>query len=231
MVVAGKQHLRCAITDPGNLPGGSSLAFQLDPRITRRSQLEAQLRRWAVDGVDIVQLREKRLEREKQLESGELLQLACFAMETLRAIPARQCASSRPKLLVNGRPDVAAAAAADGVHLTGRPGELTPAQARQIFAAAGLPGCLVSVSCHTLEQVANLQRAGADYILFGPVFEKRVGGDLVSAGVGLEALRRACLAAAGTPVLALGGIAQANTDACLQAGAAGVAGIRLFDEP
>ena len=66
-------------------------------------------------------------------------------------------------------------------------------------------------------------------MVFAPVFEK--GGQR---GVGLEALRAACRAspeaspAVTLPVLALGGVTLDNAQACLEAGAAGIAGIRLF---
>ena len=65
-------------------------------------------------------------------------------------------------------------------------------------------------------------------ILFGPVFEKRVDGELVIAGVGLQALHEACVAAGEIPVLALGGVTAELIEDCLRAGAKGVAGIRLF---
>ncbi len=134
----------------------------------------------------------------------------------------------KTKLLVNGRADVAVAAGADGVHLTSRPGELTAEQVRRVFAAAGRGAPLVSASCHTLEDVRRAVDGGVDLVLSGPVFEKRVAGEVVVAGVGLEALREACTAAAGKPVLALGGVTWENAALCLEAGAAGVAGIRLF---
>ncbi len=187
-----------------------------DAREARRAQMLYDVARWTAAGIDFVQL------REKSLGAGELFLLA---RETLDALgqPSR-----RPRLLVNGRPDIAAAAGADGVHLTSRVGELTPAQARQIFAAANLPRCVVSVSCHTIDEVAAARDADADLILLGPVFEKRVGGSVVAPGQGLVQLHRACATAGAVPVLALGGVTSANQDVCLQAGAAGVAGIRLF---
>ena len=215
LVVAEKDFLRCAITalsDQGTL-------YRLDNPATREAQLRDQVRRWAVDGVHIVQL------REKQLESGEMYQLACAALEELRRVPGPP---GRTRLLLNGRADIAAAAGADGVHLTSHPGDLSPAQVRAVFRAAGCPHCLVSRSCHTLADVSASCDAGADLILFGPVFEKRVRGELVVPGSGLDRLGQACALAGKTPVLALGGITPGTIPACLHAGAAGIAGIRLF---
>ncbi|MEO8736805.1 MAG: thiamine phosphate synthase, partial [Edaphobacter sp.] len=67
-----------------------------------------------------------------------------------------------------------------------------------------------------------------DIILYGPVFQKSIADRLISPGQGLEALHCACLAAAPIPIYALGGVTPENTPACLQAGATGIAGIRLF---
>jgi thiamine-phosphate pyrophosphorylase len=172
--------------------------------------------RWTRDGVQFVQL------REKQLAAGELVTLATALRAGLRE-------SGDTKLLVNGRVDVAVAAGADGVHLTSRPGELTPERVRQVFRMAGAGEPAVSVSCHTLDEIRRAAADGVDLILFGPVFEKRVAGAVVAEGVGLEALRAACAAANGIPVLALGGITWPTSELCIQAGAAGVAGIRLFE--
>ncbi|MGI4829380.1 MAG: thiamine phosphate synthase [Janthinobacterium lividum] len=191
-------------------------------------RLREQVRRWGVDGIDIVQL------REKGRESGDLFALAEAAMAALRVAAGgtgergRTGGEARTRLVVNGRADVAAAAGADGVHLTSRTGELRPEQVRAIFAAAGLRQCLVSVSCHALEEVRAAREAGADVILYGPVFGKWVGGERVTEGAGLEQLRLACAAAGEVPVLALGGVTAETIENCVAAGAAGVAGIRLF---
>jgi thiamine-phosphate pyrophosphorylase len=99
---------------------------------------------------------------------------------------------------------------------------------RSLYASAGLPEPVVSVSCHTLAEVDAARTAGVTLILFGPVFEKRADGDLISEGTGLDLLRAACAAAAPIPVLALGGITETNTAACLAADASGIAAIRLF---
>ncbi len=173
------------------------------------------VRRWSHESVQYVQL------REKQMEAGELVRLAVAMEAVLRE-------SDKTKLLVNGRPDVAVAAGADGVHLTAQVGELTVAQVREVFAAAGAGTPVVSVSCHTLEEVRRAVGEGVDFILFGPVFEKRVEGEMVGEGVGLEKLQEACDVADRTPVLALGGVTWPRAELCIEAGASGVAGIRLF---
>jgi thiamine-phosphate pyrophosphorylase len=178
--------------------------------------LRQQARRWAAANIDYVQLREKRL------PEGELHDLAVVILNVFRETGART------KLLVNTRADVALAAGAHGVHLTSQPGERTPEQIHQLFTARGVEKAVVSVSCHTLNEVTQAHANGADLILFGPVFEKRVAKQLITDGSGLEMLQRACVAAKTTPVLALGGITEENTVACIQEGAAGIAAIRLF---
>jgi thiamine-phosphate pyrophosphorylase len=199
--------LRCAITD------GSASGFVNATQIER---LQNQVRRWAADGIDIIQL------RERNLDAGALLALADAALQTLREM------RSPTKFLINTRADVAIAARAHGVHLTSDPNELTPQQVRELFTHAGLPAPIVSVSCHTPADIARARHNAADFILFGPVFEKRINGKLVAAGVGIEALTLACAVAQQIPLLALGGITPQNSAVCLAAGAAGIAGIRLF---
>lgn len=202
--------VRCAISDGQHLSRDWTSA---------REHLLRSAQGWAADGVELIQL------REKWLDAGPLLDLA---EDVLRVV--RREGSGATRLLVNGRADVAAAAGADGVHLTSAGGELSADQVRVVFARARRPDPLVSASCHSLNDVERAKAHRVDYILFGPVFEKRSRGELVVPGVGLEALRRACEAAGGIPVLALGGVTSENSGLCLAAGAAGIAGIRLFHE-
>jgi thiamine-phosphate pyrophosphorylase len=190
---------RYAITS--GLPG-------IDPKL-----LLEQAQRWAADRMTYVQL------REPHRDPGELAEIA----RSMHAIFLQ--AGGTTRLLVNHRVDVAAATGC-GVHLTARPGELTPTQVRQVLCAA--VGTEISVSCHTLADVHRAVAERADLILFGPVFEKRVDGDLVMKGVGLDVLREVCVAAGNVPVFALGGVTISNASICLQAGAAGIAGIRTF---
>jgi thiamine-phosphate pyrophosphorylase len=185
--------------------------------ITSGTYLIGSARRWAADGVDYVQL------REKKMNSGELAALARTILNEIASVP-----GAPTRLLLNGRADVAVAAGAAGVHLTSHPEELTPEQVRLVFAAAGQPEPIISVSCHSLDDVKRARAAGADLILFGPVFEKRIANQHITDGSGLRALASACRAAEGTPILALGGVTLENAPECLAAGAAGIAAIRLF---
>ena len=200
--------LRYAITDRAQFPGDEQ---------TRQAELAAH---WSKAGIDFVQL------REKDLDPGALATLA------RRIQAALWSAGPGIRLLINSRADIALATHADGVHLTSAPGSLTPVQIRQLYAAASQPAPIISLSCHTLVEVAQAATAEPSrcptLILFGPVFEKRLGDSLISEGTGLDLLRQACTLAAPTPVLALGGITEENTPACLAVGAAGIAAVRLF---
>ena len=85
--------------------------------------------------------------------------------------------TARPtKLLINSRPDIAIATGAHGVHLTAAAGELTTTQVRELYAAANLPAPIITVSCHSLEEVRHARDNRADAILFAPVFEKTIAG-------------------------------------------------------
>lgn len=123
-----------------------------------------------------------------------------------------------PKVVVNERVDVALAAGAHGVHLRSRP--ITPREWRRIVPS----GFLIGVSCHTLDDIR--EATGADYVYFSPVFDSPGHG----AAVGLDALREAVRIAT-VPVIALGGITHENAAQCIEAGAAGIAAIRLFQQP
>src|SRR3989442_521147 len=122
------------------------------------------------------------------------------------------------------------------------------------------PGNELSRRRRVLEKIAEAARCGVDYIQLrekdlparelerlavdalsvireassrsseirgaAPVFEKQDLPELRPAG--LESLRRACQYR--IPVFALGGITLENAGKCLEAGATGIAGIRLFQE-
>ena len=166
----------------------------------------------AVDaGVDWVQI------REKDLPGREMLALVRKAAALGRAKDGR--------VIVNDRLDVALAAGATGVHL-GR--ESLPAQEVVAWRRAGNApaGFLIGVSCHSLKEARAAELAGASYIFFGPVFDTP-SKQSFGAPQGLARLSEVCRSVA-IPVIAIGGISQANGLECLQAGGAGIAAIRLF---
>lgn len=164
--------------------------------------------------------------REKDLGATELAALARSMMAAI--------AGGRSTLLINmGSPaalEVALEVAAGGVHFPGGPAEGAVEGVRRAFARAGRQA-IVSVACHAVEEVVAARILGADLALFSPVFSKDAAkGGAGRLPQGLDALGRACIAAEGMPVFALGGVTPENATGCLAAGAAGVAGIRLFLE-
>jgi len=184
----------------------------------QQTALLRQTSRWAADGIDFIQL------REKDLPAATLADLA-------RAVLGAIAQTTGPtKLLINSRPDIAIATGAHGVHLTATAGERTAIQIRELYADASLPVPFITVSCHSVEEVRRARDNRADAILFAPVFEKTIAGHEVVPGQGLDKLRDACSVASPVPVYALGGVTLENAASCLEAGAVGIAGIRLFHE-
>jgi thiamine-phosphate pyrophosphorylase len=151
------------------------------------------------DGVDMIQI------REKDLEARALYELVCRVRDA--------AAGTATRILVNDRLDVALAANIDGVHL---PGDGLPASRVRPFVR--VLGC----STHSVEESVKAEKDGADFVIFGPVFETPG-----KTPVGLGALRQVT-AAVRVPVLAIGGITRENAQDVIDAGAAGIAAIRLF---
>jgi len=176
--------------------------------ISDRASLDLPFSTWlgrlAAAGVGAVQI------REKDLDDRAVLELA------------RQARAALSTVLVNGRLDLALAAGADGAHL---PADGVPVAAlRRRFG----PGVLLGVSTHSVAEVERALQDGADYVTFGPVWptpsKERYGPPL-----GTGELARA--ARAGIPVYALGGVMLSRFGEAAAAGAAGVAGIQLFQGP
>lgn len=190
-------------------------------------------------GVDYIQL------REKTLTASELEKLAGAAMQIIQTNPASASAisgthSGRPTaLLINSRTDVALAVGAAGVHL--RSHDVTPPDVRTAWTIAprsarsrqyAASDPIIGVSCHSRSEVAQAAAGAAAFAVFGPIFEKRSTPKRNDASettpAGLDKLAEACQG--NIPVLALGGVTLENAASCLLAGAAGIAGIRLFQE-
>jgi thiamine-phosphate diphosphorylase len=154
-------------------------------------------------GVDVVQV------REKALTDRALLALVSAMRAAVASTPTR--------ILVNGRPDVAVAAGADGVQL---PEEGLPvAEVKKAF-----PSLTVGASCHSVEAARRAAGDGADFVLLGPVFgtpgkEERA--------LGLDILAEAA-AAVTVPVFAIGGVTPVGVPGLRAAGARGGAAIRPF---
>jgi thiamine-phosphate pyrophosphorylase len=191
----------------------------------RRRALLATIAEAASVGVDYIQL------REKDLGAKELEMLARDALTAVHnSTPLRtEYPGPRTRLLMNSRTDVALAAGADGVHL--RSNDIAPHEVRHVLeASAHRPPStahfLVAASCHTAADVFRAESENADFAIFAPVFGKR--GSAGTPPAGLAALREACRAK--IPVLALGGITVENAASCREAGATGIAAIRLFQE-
>lgn len=151
--------------------------------------------------------------REKHLSGRALYELSARASDIAR--------NSRTRIIVNDRADIALAAGCDGVHLTTR--SLAASEVRRAFG----PDFIIGVSTHTLEEAREARRGGADFAVFGPVFDtpsKRALGS----PVGLSALRAAAKTLEEFPLVAIGGVNAENAREVFSAGARGIAAIRMF---
>jgi thiamine-phosphate pyrophosphorylase len=202
------------ITDRTAFPGNEA---------SRRRRLLEKISEAARARVDYIQL------REKDLSTRDLESLAREAVSAIREALAPAHCPLPTALLINTRTDVALAVGAEGVHL--RSNDVSAQEVRKVWdqCGAGAPAHvspkspLITVSCHSPAEVTQAAQAGATFAVFAPVFEKK---DTPTAG--LAALSAACEAK--IPVLALGGVTLANARSCLEAGAAGIAAIRLFQD-
>lgn len=200
----------CYVTDRQALPAiaGSDAASTLLECIEQAARA----------GVDWIQLREKNLEGRSLFELATKVIAACATTAS--------GAGKQARILVNDRLDVAWSAHAAGVHLAEN--SIPAGEVTRWRNQAGRPDFLVGTSCHSLKAAVQAAADGADYLFFGPVFatpSKQAFGP----PQGLERLERVCRAVS-VPVLAIGGITTQNARACLQAGATGIAAIRLFQQ-
>jgi thiamine-phosphate diphosphorylase len=191
----------CYVTSRKALPGPADQQIHL---------LLEKIENVAQAGVEWIQIREKDL-------SARVL--ASLVEQAVARVPP-SC-----RILVNDRMDVAMAAGARGVHLgeTSMPVEEAKRLAKEKRLGAEF---VLGVSAHSLESAQAAEKSGANYVIFGPVYEtpsKRKFGP----PQGLAKLTDVCDRVA-IPVMAIGGVTEENAVACFAAGASGIAAIRMF---
>jgi thiamine-phosphate pyrophosphorylase len=206
-IASRKSPILCYVTDRCSIPHTEPFALIQKIEVI------------ASAGVDWVQI------REKDVPARELVSLT---REALRCTAAHsQGRSQSTRILVNDRVDVALAERTGGVHLSENSLPVSEV-ARLVETHAPYHDFLVGVSCHSLEGAKSAAAGGANYLFFGPVFNtpsKAAFGP----PQGLERLAEVGRTVA-IPVLAIGGVTLENVSACLAAGAAGIAAIRLFQD-
>ena len=172
-------------------------------------QILEQISAAVLAGIDLIQI------REKQLAARVLLELATRASTLTRG--------SASRLLINDRADIAMGAGADGVHLT------TQSVEAPVIRKTFGDSFLIGASTHSTVEACAAREGGADFVVFGPVFDTASKREYC-APVGEERLAEVARELAGFPVLALGGITRQNAARCLEAGASGIAAISLFQD-
>jgi thiamine-phosphate pyrophosphorylase len=160
-------------------------------------------------GIELIQI------REKNLSASVLYELATAA--------ARITQASATRLLINDRSDIAAAAGADGVHLTTN--SLPTAVVRKTFGEK----FLIGVSAHSLAEAGEARVGGADFAVFGPVFDT-ASKQQYGQPLGREALGRVSSELAPFPIVAIGGVSINKVADCIASGARGVAAITMLQE-
>ena len=161
-----------------------------------------QLRQLINGGIQLIQLREKRL------APGDWIDDAISAATTAR--------ENEVILIVNDRVDIALAIDADGVHLgqTDMPAEA----ARRLLG----PKKIIGVSTHTVEQARNALSQPIDYIAFGPIFPTFTKADPDEV-TGVERLSEIRNIVGEMPLVAIGGIDHSNATEVIAAGSDSVA--------
>ena len=149
--------------------------------------------------------------REKAITAKQLFELSLSCTDIV--------AGSETKLLVNGRADVAFSAGAQGAHL---PEDGVPiSEVRKAFPKP----FLIGASVHSIESARSAKSRGADFVVFGPVFDSGEKN-----GQGINVLADVCGEVGDFPVIGVGGIDAGNLDEVLNAGVAGYAAIRYLND-
>ncbi|HEY0323095.1 MAG TPA: thiamine phosphate synthase [Pyrinomonadaceae bacterium] len=183
--------------------------LETEPTSPEFKRILTLVRAAALAGINLIQL------REKNLHARVLYELAAQAAAITRA--------SATRLIINDRADISRAAGCDGVQLTTR--SLEANIVRETFGT----DFLIGVSTHSIEEALHARDLGADFVVFGPIFDtpsKRAYGP----ALGLDKLEEASRQLSPFPLIAIGGMALQNAPQVLRAGASGIAAIRLFSD-
>ncbi len=178
-----------------------SLYLITDRKLTGNRSVVEVVKEACETGVRAVQL------RERDLDTHALYDIAVELRAVTRAYNAR--------LFINDRIDIALATDADGVHLRER--SLPVKTVRALLPEDKLIG----VSVHSIEKAIQTQNEGADFLVFGTIFQTQSKPDC-NEPAGIKPLRD-LKQKASIPVFAIGGITPDNTHMCIKAGASGVA--------
>lgn len=176
-----------------------SSACPADRAVSGKS-LEKIAARAITAGIGIIQLREKNMTKKDLYKEAAALRLM-----TLK---------SGVTFIINDCVDIALAVNADGVHLGQE--DLPIAEARKVLGK----NKIIGISTHSLKQAIDAERAGADYIGFGPIFRtatKDAGKPKGSKSL-IEIKKHIKI-----PVVAIGGITTKNVSEVLENGADAVA--------
>jgi thiamine-phosphate diphosphorylase len=193
--------MMCLVTDRRRLASGEAAVDRLVDFVGAAGRA----------GIDLIQI------RERDLDARALTVMVARCVSAVRG--------TRTRIVVNDRVDVAIAAGAHGVHL--RADSIGAPAARALAGASAVIGR----SVHREDETAAVARTGGvDYLIFGTLHETstKAAGHPVAT---LDELRATCHAAAGIPVLAIGGMTVERAAAAVRAGASGIAGIGLFVPP
>ncbi len=168
-------------------------------------QIEAAVR----GGVRVVQLREKGLDRAAFLAEARRFTALCRRLGVAG--------------IINDSVEIALASGADGVHVG--QSDLEAGRARELLG----PDKIVGVSAHSPEEARRAREAGADYLGCGAAFATGTKAD--AKPISKETIR-AVTAAAGVPVVAIGGVSRENILELKGLGLAGVAVVSgVFGQP
>lgn len=183
-------------------PFGECALYLITDRSLSRGRSTADVVREAVaGGVDVVQLRDKRVETVDVALEG----LRLHDITAHYGVP----------LIVNDRIDVALAIKAEGAHVGQT--DLPAPMARKLLP----PPALLGVSTSSVDMARRAQQQSADYIGFGPIYRTDTK-ETAASPRGIGAMQDV-LRAIDIPLVALGGISSRNVTDVIEAGANHVA--------